>query len=76
VVTLNEKKYLAERAEWNADKEEEKKFEELQDTGNEIKRDYYLDECLAIAADYLGVVGQPRDRSAQSVRSARSAMEN
>jgi carboxyl-terminal processing protease len=76
VVTLNEKKYLAERAEWNADKEEEKKFEELQDTGNEIKRDYYLDECLAIAADYLGAVGQPRDRSAQSVRSARSAMEN
>ena len=53
-VTLNETKFMAERTEMNADKEEQKKIEELAE-GNtlEIKRDYYLDEALAITSDYL-----------------------
>ncbi len=43
-----------ERAELNADKEEEKEIEEMNDPSQPgIKLDYYLKEVLAIAADYL-----------------------
>ena len=53
-VTLNEKKFLAERAELNADKEEKKKIEELNDPNRPaIERDYYLDEALAVTLDYI-----------------------
>jgi carboxyl-terminal processing protease len=55
-VTLNEEKFLKERAELNADKEEEKKLQELDSpTRAGIERDYYLDEVLAITADYLNL---------------------
>ena len=55
-VTLNEEKFLKEREELNADKEEEKTFEELNNSSNKgIERDYYLDEVLAIAVDYLNL---------------------
>lgn len=54
-VTLNEEKFLKERAEWNADKEEEKAIEKLNDPNAGIERDYYLDEVLAIVADYLNL---------------------
>lgn len=71
-VTLNAEKYLAERAEWNADQEEEKKFEEMQEDGNgEIKRDYYLDEALAISVDYLGALRQPSGAPVQAVQAAK-----
>jgi carboxyl-terminal processing protease len=53
-VTLNEEKFLKERAELNADREEEKAIEKHSELNNgSIERDYYLDEALAIAADYL-----------------------
>jgi carboxyl-terminal processing protease len=53
-VTLNEAKFMAERADMNADKEEQKEIEELNDpTQPGIKLTYYLKEVLAIAADYL-----------------------
>ena len=54
--TLNEAKFLKERAELNADKEEEDvigKHSGLNNTG--IERDYYLDEALAITADYANL---------------------
>ena len=52
-VTLNEAKFLKERAELNADKEEEKAIEKLNDpNGNRSSATYYLDEVLAITADY------------------------
>ncbi len=52
-VTLNQDKFLKERAELNSDKEEEKTIEKLNDpNGNKIERDYYLDEVLAITVDY------------------------
>jgi carboxyl-terminal processing protease len=51
-VTLNEAKFLKERSELNADKEEEKAIENLQDTSG-IKRDFYLDEVLSITSDYM-----------------------
>ncbi len=55
-ITLNEEKFLAERAELNADKEEEKTLEKLADPHESIiKRNFYLDEAMAIAVDYLNL---------------------
>jgi carboxyl-terminal processing protease len=53
-ITLNEAKFIKERSELNADKEEEKAIDDLLlDSG--VKRDYYLDEAMAITADYLNL---------------------
>ncbi|MCH7729680.1 MAG: carboxy terminal-processing peptidase, partial [Planctomycetes bacterium] len=53
-VTLNEKQFFAERAKIDANKEEEKKFEEQENNDDEIvKRDFYFEEVLAVAADYV-----------------------
>ena len=53
-VTLNEKKFLAERAELNADKEEEKEIEEQVNPDDKVvERDFYFNEALAITLDYL-----------------------
>ncbi len=55
-ITLNEAEFLKERAELNADKEEQEKLEELSDPKkNGIERDYYLDEAIAITLDYLNL---------------------
>ena len=55
-MTLNEQKFLKEM---NPDKEEEKKFEELADQEkNHIERNYYLDEVLDIAVDYMNQLHQ------------------
>ncbi len=52
-VTLNEAKFLKERAELNADKEEEKAIEKLNENPSAIERDFYLDEVFNIATDYM-----------------------
>ena len=71
-VTLNEKKFMEERAELNADKEEEKKIEEMSESGsNEIKRDYYLNEDMAIMLDYIQLLSAPP--AAQAVQAVRPA---
>ena len=58
-VTLNEAKFLKERADLNADKEEEKAIEKLNEPGGSgIKRDFYLDESLAITIDYVNSLKQ------------------
>ena len=45
---------MAERAELNADKEEQKEIEELNDPSQPgIKLNFYLKEVLAITGDYL-----------------------
>ncbi|NUQ63056.1 MAG: carboxy terminal-processing peptidase [Pirellulales bacterium] len=77
-VTLNEAKFMKERAELNADKEEEKKLEELNDSGGlEIKRDYYLDEALAITADYLSLLGSaPPAQAVQATAPRHAAQAN
>jgi carboxyl-terminal processing protease len=55
-VTLNEEKFLKERAELNADKEEEKAIEKHSELNNgAIDRDFYLDEALTIVTDYLNL---------------------
>lgn len=55
---LNETQFVKERAEMNADKEEEAvigKHNGLTDVG--IERDYYLEEALAITTDYIRLLG-------------------
>lgn len=69
-VSLNEAKFLKERVELNADKEEEKAFEKRSEKNNgAIQRDYYLDEALAITADFMNleraVKGNPTLRVAK-----------
>ncbi|MCR4413589.1 MAG: carboxy terminal-processing peptidase, partial [Thermoguttaceae bacterium] len=74
-VSLNEQKFLAERAELNADREDEKQLEELQESGGkEIKRDHYLDEALAISVDYLQLAfhGAPPAQAVQADRQAQN----
>jgi carboxyl-terminal processing protease len=55
-ITLNEEKYLAEQAEVNRENEEQKAIEE-QSTYNRpiVDRDFYFNEALAIALDYMNL---------------------
>jgi carboxyl-terminal processing protease len=55
-VTLNEKAFFAERADLDADKEEEKQFDEKKPDDEVVKRDFYFNEVLGIAGDYLDVL--------------------
>jgi carboxyl-terminal processing protease len=60
-VTLNEEKFFAERAELDADKEEQKQLEEQIDTTDEVvTRDFYFNEVLAITHDYIRLLQQQR----------------
>jgi carboxyl-terminal processing protease len=53
-VSLVEQKFLADRAELNAEKEEEKEFEELNDPNRPVfERNHYGNEALAVALDYV-----------------------
>jgi carboxyl-terminal processing protease len=54
-VELNEEKFFAERAELNAEKEEQSQLDEPGPGGahDSIKRDYYLNEVMDIAKDYV-----------------------
>lgn len=54
-VTLNEKKFLAEREEFDDDKEEEKLMDETNKPA--IERDFYMNEVLAVTEDYLNALG-------------------
>lgn len=52
-VTLQKEAYLAEREEFNAERQDEETIEKQINGGNdEIKRDFYLDEVLQITIDY------------------------
>jgi carboxyl-terminal processing protease len=58
-VTLNEEKFLAERKELDADREQEKQFEELNDPNRPIvKQDYYFKEAAAITRDYVDALAK------------------
>ena len=52
-VTLNEAKFLKERAELNADKEEEKAIEKAIENPSGIDRDFYLEEVFNITSDFM-----------------------
>jgi carboxyl-terminal processing protease len=61
-VPLNEAKFLAERAELNAEKEEEKLHEDNRGTKPVVADDdYHLKEALSIALDYLQMVRVARN---------------
>lgn len=77
-VTLNEGKFMAERAELNADKAEQDQIEEMNESnGLEIKRDYYLDEALAITADYLNLLQTaPPTQAVQAIKPQQAAQTN
>jgi len=60
-VPLNEKEFFAQRAELDADKEDEKQLEEQAMPSDEVvKRTFYFNEVLAIAADYVRLLEQER----------------
>lgn len=57
-VPLNEAKFAARRAELDADREDEKLGEEMQKKSDEVvKRDFYFNEVLKIAVDYVQELG-------------------
>ena len=61
-LSLNEKKFFAERAELDADKEEEKQFEEKEDDKDKavFERNYYNDEVLDITVDYVNLLREAK----------------
>jgi carboxyl-terminal processing protease len=62
-VPLNEKKFLARRAELDAEQEEEKTFEHQAngEEANEVfKRNYYNNETINITLDYLRLLGKDK----------------
>jgi carboxyl-terminal processing protease len=55
-ITLNEEKFMAERRQLDAEKEEEDLLQSMEETHRrKIKRDHYLNEVLNITADYLTI---------------------
>jgi carboxyl-terminal processing protease len=66
-VPLNEKKFTARREEFDAEKEEEKTFDEhAQGTTEVFKRDFYGNEVLAITLDYLRELGKEKVANART----------
>ena len=60
-ITLNKEKFLAERAELNTEKEQEELFDDLQTNDKPVfPRTPYNDEVVAIALDYLELLGDSR----------------
>jgi 5-formyltetrahydrofolate cyclo-ligase len=58
-VTLNREKFLAERAEVNADKDQEEVFESMQEEDRPVFAPTpYNEELTAIALDYLELLGE------------------
>lgn len=53
-VSLNKEKFIADRADMNAEKEEEDKLNELNETKRPVvKKDFYINEVLALTTDYM-----------------------
>ena len=68
-VTLNEEKFFAERAEFDAEKEDEAKIKEQVETERPVfRRNYYNDEVLNIAVDYVNLLNGPQVAGVSSER--------
>jgi carboxyl-terminal processing protease len=66
-VTLNKEKFLAQRAELNAEKEEEDMYEDLTNPNRPVfKMDDYDKEAIDITVDYLQLLGGHKIAEAQS----------
>ncbi len=62
-VTLNKEKFLKERAELDADKEQEKLFDDMNDPKRPVyEMDGYGEEALDITVDYLDLLGRQQNR--------------
>ena len=60
-LTLNKEKFLAEKAELNTEKEQEEMFDDLQTNSRPVfPKKPYNDEVVAIALDYLELLGDSR----------------
>jgi carboxyl-terminal processing protease len=60
-IPLNEKKFLARRAELDSEKEEEQKFEQQANSSDKVvERDFYFNECISITLDYLKSLGKDK----------------
>jgi carboxyl-terminal processing protease len=60
-ITLNEEKFLAERKELNTEKEQEEMFDDMQTNDQPVfPANPYNDEVVAIALDYLELLGDSR----------------
>ncbi len=58
-VNLNEKDFFDRRKDIDAEREEEKQFEEQEKKGDEVvRRDFYFNEALAITLDYIDQIGK------------------
>ena len=55
-VSLNAEKYKARREELNADEEDKNLIEDQLENDDSIERDFYLDEVLSIASDYMDLL--------------------
>lgn len=60
-VSLNETEFFARREEFDAEGEDQATIEEQVNNPGLIKRDYYLDEVLAITVDYVQGLSQPQN---------------
>ena len=72
-IPLNETKYMEEEKRLNTDELEREEFEDLLSKEKKIKRDFYVDEVLAITVDYLKItqelgVAFPKERTTQNTR--------
>lgn len=57
-LTLNRDRFFEQRAEFNAEEEDRQQMEEQLNPEKEgIRKDYYLEEVLSIAADYANALG-------------------
>ncbi len=60
-VTLNKEKFLKERAELDADKEQEELFDDMTDPTRPVyEMDGYGEEALDVTVDYLDLLGSNR----------------
>lgn len=59
-IPLSEEEFLAMRKELDATEQDEKHFEQQARSDGEIERNYYMDEVLAIAADYVSLLQNGR----------------
>jgi carboxyl-terminal processing protease len=60
-ISLQKEKFTAQKAELTAEKQEEQDVEEMNDPNRPVeKRDYYLNEVLDIAADYVRMLNMPQ----------------
>ena len=57
-VSLNRDKFLARRAKFNSEKQDEKTIEEQVNPSREIKKDFFLQEVFQITTDYVGILRQ------------------